>query len=60
MDISVVIPVYDEAAILPELYRELSTTLDRLPPRDCRCPILLALLPIRLRPRPRSQPPNGC
>ncbi len=31
MDISVVIPVYDEAAILPELYRELSTTLDRLP-----------------------------
>jgi glycosyltransferase involved in cell wall biosynthesis len=31
MDISVVIPVYDEAAILPELYRELSATLDRLP-----------------------------
>jgi glycosyltransferase involved in cell wall biosynthesis len=31
MDISVVIPVFDEAAILPELYRELITTLDRLP-----------------------------
>src|SRR6516165_3294430 len=31
MDISVLIPVYDEAAILPELYRELSATLDHLP-----------------------------
>jgi glycosyltransferase involved in cell wall biosynthesis len=31
MDISVLIPVYDEAAILPELYRELSATLERLP-----------------------------
>jgi dolichol-phosphate mannosyltransferase len=30
MDISVVIPVYDEAAILPKLHRELSATLDRL------------------------------
>jgi glycosyltransferase involved in cell wall biosynthesis len=31
MDISVVIPVHDEAANLPQLYRELSATLDRLP-----------------------------
>jgi glycosyltransferase involved in cell wall biosynthesis len=31
MDISVVVPVYDEAAILPELYRELRATLDHLP-----------------------------
>jgi glycosyltransferase involved in cell wall biosynthesis len=31
MDISVVIPVYDEAEALPELYRALSDTLDRLP-----------------------------
>src|SRR6516164_1224440 len=31
MDISVVIPVYDEAEALPELYRALASTLDRLP-----------------------------
>jgi glycosyltransferase involved in cell wall biosynthesis len=31
MDISVVIPVYNEAETLPELYRALSDTLDRLP-----------------------------
>jgi len=31
MDISVVIPVYDEAETLPELYRALAETLDRLP-----------------------------
>ena len=31
MDISVVILVYNEAAALPELYRELADTLDRLP-----------------------------
>jgi glycosyltransferase involved in cell wall biosynthesis len=31
MDISVVIPVYDEEAALPELYRALADTLDRLP-----------------------------
>src|SRR6266404_9500178 len=31
MDISVVIPVYNEAEALPELYRALSETLDRLP-----------------------------
>ena len=31
MDISVVIPVYNEAEALPELYRALSDTLDRLP-----------------------------
>jgi hypothetical protein len=31
MDISVVIPVYNEAAALPELYRALAGTLDRLP-----------------------------
>jgi glycosyltransferase involved in cell wall biosynthesis len=31
MDISVVIPVYNEEAALPELYRALTDTLDRLP-----------------------------
>jgi len=31
MDISVVIPVYNEEAALPELYRALADTLDRLP-----------------------------
>src|ERR1700757_3088843 len=31
MDISVVIPVYNEAEALPELYRTLAETLDRLP-----------------------------
>ena len=31
MDISVVIPVYDEVEALPELYRALALTLDRLP-----------------------------
>src|SRR6516225_11563152 len=31
MDISVVIPVYNEQAALPELYRALADTLDRLP-----------------------------
>src|SRR2546423_10183243 len=31
MDISVVIPVYNEAEALPELYRTLTDTLDRLP-----------------------------
>src|SRR5499427_8527000 len=31
MDISVVIPVYNEAEALPELYRALGETLDRLP-----------------------------
>ena len=31
MDISVVIPVYNEAEALPELYRALADTLDRLP-----------------------------
>ena len=31
MDISVVIPVYNEAAALTELYRALADTLDRLP-----------------------------
>ena len=31
MDISVVIPVYNEEETLPELYRALSETLDRLP-----------------------------
>ena len=31
MDISVVIPVYNEEGALPELYRALADTLDRLP-----------------------------
>src|SRR5258708_13720781 len=31
MDISVVIPVYNEVEALPELYRALTDTLDRLP-----------------------------
>jgi glycosyltransferase involved in cell wall biosynthesis len=31
MDISVVVPVYDEAAVLAELYQELCATLDHLP-----------------------------
>src|ERR1700751_1827785 len=31
MDISVVIPVYNEAEALPQLYRALTDTLDRLP-----------------------------
>src|SRR6516165_2469602 len=31
MDISVVIPVYNEAEALPELYRALADALDRLP-----------------------------
>src|SRR5438128_8077350 len=30
MDISIIIPVYDEAEALPELYRQLRDTLDRL------------------------------
>ena len=31
MDISIVIPVYNEEGALPELYRALADTLDRLP-----------------------------
>jgi hypothetical protein len=31
MDISVVIPVYNEVEALPALYRELTDTLDRMP-----------------------------
>lgn len=31
MDISVVIPIYNEAEPLPELHRALAETLDRLP-----------------------------
>ena len=50
MDISVVIPVYNEAEALPELYRALAEALNRLPQS--------AEIPLPMTGRPTARP-NG-